>query len=69
MRKLTIQEINDLVNRPGVKSVAVENFLLTVTENKSIVAALLNLEKDRRLYRWNEETVNVIQEGILLAEN
>lgn len=69
MRKLTIQEITELANLPGVKLVAVENFLMTVHVNKSAVAALLNLERDRRMYGWNDETVRAIQKGILLAEN
>lgn len=69
MRKLTIQEITELANLPGVKPVAVENFLMTVHVNKSAVAALLNLERDRRMYGWNDETVRAIQKGILLAEN
>lgn len=63
-----MQEINELASRPGVKPNAVENFLMAVHVNSCAVVALLNLEKDIYLYRWNEETARAIREGILLAE-
>jgi len=35
MRELTIEEIEKLATRTGVKKVAVENFLMTVHHNQS----------------------------------
>jgi len=68
MRELTIEEIKKLAARPGVKKVAVENFLMTVHHNTAVHTALYNLAMDAKLYGWNRATVNAILAGIKLAQ-
>jgi hypothetical protein len=67
MRKLTIEEITKLSSREGVKRIAVENFLMTVTNNPSMVAAIENLKHDSKSYNWNTKTFDAIMDGILLS--
>jgi len=38
MRELTMEEIEKLATRPGVKKIAVENFLMTVHHNTAVHA-------------------------------
>ena len=68
MRELTTQEIEKLASRKGVKRIAVENFLMTVTNNKTASIAYSNLFMDSRLYKWNAATVKAIQKGIELSD-
>ncbi len=68
MRELTMEEIEKLATRPGVKKIAVENFLMTVHHNTAVHAALYNLAMDAKLYGWNRATVNAILAGIKLAQ-
>ena len=68
MRELTNTEVETLANRPGVRRIAVQNFLLTVTANPDSYCAHANLAMDTRLYRWNAATVRAIQAGIELSE-
>lgn len=43
---------------PKAKKMAVENFTMGYSNiNREV---LLNLEKDRLLYKWNDDTVNAI---------
>ena len=65
MRKLIGKEIEELANRPGVKKIAVENFLMSMGED--ITIAMGNLGIDAEQYKWNQETINAIVEGIWLA--
>ena len=67
MRKLTGKEIEKLAMRKGVKKVAVENFLMTVTNNANERNARMNLNMDAQLYKWNAKTINAISVGINLA--
>ena len=67
MRKLNREEVIELANTPGVKRIAVENFLLTVHNNPDFVCANLNLEQDAASYGWNLITLNTIRKGIRLA--
>jgi len=68
LRKLTSDEIEKLASRKGVKRIAVENFLSTVTNNSDSYFARLNLGRDAALYDWNHETVQAIEDGIRMAE-
>lgn len=63
--ELTIAEIEKFASRPGVRRVAVENFLITATNNKTLLYATLNLERDARMYNWNDETVAAIVDGLV----
>lgn len=67
MRKLTIPEIEKLASRKGVRRIAVENFLMSVTANPNAYIARLNLNYDARLYKWNSATVRAIRSGIKLS--
>jgi hypothetical protein len=66
-RELTGAEIEAFAARPGVKRVAVENFLMTVHCNGDVRAAQCNLESDEWSYGWNSPTVQAIRAGIELA--
>ena len=66
MRQLTIPEINKLASRKNVKKIAVENFLMSMGDNE--FEAILNLGYDRDLYHWNNETVQAINDGIILTQ-
>jgi len=65
MRELTIEEIRELANQPGVRKTAVENFLISMGNNRMI--AFYNLALDAKLYKWNTATVLAIIKGIRLA--
>ncbi|MCK4329460.1 hypothetical protein KAX02_06420 [candidate division WOR-3 bacterium] len=67
LRKLTAEEIEGFASRENVKRIPVENFLMTVTNNDNITAALNNLEYDGKVYYWNRETMKAINEGIHLS--
>ena len=64
MLKLDRTYIEELASGGGVRRIAVENFLMTVANNPSIEAALMNLVMDAGLYHWNAATVNAIRKGI-----
>jgi hypothetical protein len=61
-RKLSSSEIDELSSRPGVKKVAVENYLSTLSGDK--MADSMNLSSDAASYKWNPATVKAIREGI-----
>lgn len=63
---LTPEKINELSNRKGVRSIAVQNFL-TSLNGLTYQEAIGNLEIDRRLYGWNIITFSAIREGINIA--
>lgn len=65
MRKLTPQEIEQFASRPGVKRIAVENFLMSVGGDEWFDR--MNLKSDTKLYNWNKATFDAISDGIELA--
>lgn len=67
MRKLTSEEIEEFANRPNVKKVAVENFLMKMGTDITLITAMGNLGFDTKSYEWNQETIYAIADGILLA--
>ena len=67
MRTLTLKEILRFAGRPGVKRMAVENFLGSLADMSSPLA-MANLSLDARWYGWNKATVWAIRDGITLAE-
>lgn len=68
MPKLTKEQIEEFASRPGVRRIAVMNFLGTVDANKqqSAFGATQNLYYDADLYSWNDATISAIREGIEL---
>ena len=67
LRRLTVEEIERFAKRRGVKRIAVENFLMSVTACRTRRNALGNVNLDARLYKWNSATQNAIRDGIDLA--
>jgi hypothetical protein len=67
MRKLTKQEIQSLANLPNVKETPVWNFLGTAHHCGTYLNALANLDMDAKLYRWNQETIRAIYNGLRIA--
>ena len=65
MRKLTPSEINKLSKKPNVKTIAVQNFLMSMGRDEEI--ARRNFNYDSLLYSWNSQTRNAILRGISLA--
>ena len=64
LRRLNIVEIEKLAGKAGVCRVAVENFLVSITNNENNYQARQNLALDTRLYNWNVKTVKAIVDGI-----
>jgi hypothetical protein len=67
MRKLTKSGIRELANQKNVKSIAVENFLMSMPDTITIYEQKANAHIDASLYRWNMATLNAIVKGIDLA--
>ena len=63
--KITLEQIEGLASHPKVKRIAVENFLMSLSDNR--IDDLLNLGIDRNMYKWNFETINTILDAIILA--
>lgn len=49
---------------PGVKTIAVENFLMSIDQSMPIYFHLENLKADTKLYKWNAATVTAIRKGL-----
>ena len=68
LRDLTSPEIERLLKKfPQARKIAVENFLMTVSQCLNKYYALANLNKDRLLYGWNIDTARAIRKGIDIA--
>jgi hypothetical protein len=65
MNKIPREQIEKLANRARVNETAVWNFLGTAHHCGSIPNALMNLDMDARMYGWNKETKQAIQDGLL----
>lgn len=63
----TIIPVIQVVSRryPKARQPAIENFLITAI-NYSMTINMLNLEYDRKLYRWDKETYSAILHGLQL---
>jgi len=64
--KLSIEEIERLSSRKGVRKIAVENFLISLND-ASYSDAMANLRRDTDLYKWNASTRKAISDGIRKA--
>jgi hypothetical protein len=67
IRNLTSAEIESILSKKKfakAKRIAVENFLMTLGNNRNIFNAYANLEMDARLYSWNAATCTAINKGI-----
>jgi len=65
MRTLTNEEIAIFSKRDGVKTRAAEGFLCSMGTNE--MYAVMNLNQDARIYKWNAATIEAIKDGISLA--
>lgn len=63
---LSPNRIEELANLPGVRRIAVENFLSSL-DGLSYQEAKGNLELDRSAYKWNDATYGAIWTGLLEA--
>jgi len=61
---LTAKRIEELAFGPKIRRVAVENFLSSL-DGLDYQDAKANLEVDAASYRWSEETVSAVWQGIL----
>ena len=68
MDRIPQERIEKLANRPNVKSIPVWNFLGTAHHCGTLPDALMNLDMDARLYRWNKETIQAIKDGLMGKE-
>ena len=57
-------DIEKFASHPGVRRVAVENFLGTMPLEIGMVANQLNCAKDSVVYRWNGPIISAILDGI-----
>lgn len=64
--KITHEKIEELGARPGVRRIAVVNFLSTLGD-MTYEEAKMNLEMDAQSYRWDNATVGAIWDGLLAA--
>ena len=64
MNKIPREQIEKLANRARVNETAVWNFLGTAHYCGSIPNALMNLESDAWMYKWNKETTQAIRDGL-----
>lgn len=67
MKQLPVDVVETLVRVPGVRRIAVENFLVTCHHNQTLLSALLNLNQDANLYQWDNLTVGIISVGLLIS--
>jgi hypothetical protein len=67
LRKLSDEEIESFTSRPHVKKRMVELFLIGILRYESASNARRQLEKSALLCRWNVETIDAIEDGIILA--
>lgn len=66
MAKLTNEHLDSLTSAKGVKKIAVENFLCSLSSEDTAMGASINLGSDARAYGWNAATVAAIKKGIKL---
>ncbi len=63
--RMTIDEIREYSLRPGVRRVAVENFLMGIdSERRTRSDCLASCSLDARKHKWNASTVHAIVDGI-----
>jgi hypothetical protein len=61
---LTNERIQELASGEGVKTIAVQNFLWSLSAHADMNEALMNLSYDSILYGWNDATFEAICVGI-----
>ena len=67
MKKLTDEEIKKFSERPNVKKVDVENFLMKMKTYSGVPVALEILVSNAKSDKWNNETIEAALDGILSA--
>lgn len=69
MRDITATEVEELMKKfPKARRIAVSNFLMTGSANRSVMYANMNLAQDAKVYAWNSDTVKAIKTGISMSE-
>ena len=67
MKKLTDEEIDQFVERPNVKKIEAENFLISMNIGSGVLGTIENLVDDAKTKNWNNETIEAILDGILTS--
>lgn len=67
IKPLSAETIDNFASRPGVKRIAVENFLCSI-HGSSKSDAFSNAKQDARSYKWNDTTLEAIIEAIAQAQ-
>jgi len=67
MKKLNDEEIKKFSERPNVKKVDVENFLMKMKTYSGVPVALEILVSNAKSDKWNNETIEAALDGILSA--
>jgi len=65
---LSAGTIDNFASRPGIKRVAVENFLMSA-HGLSKSDAFSNAKQDAKSYRWNDATLEAIIEAIAQSQD
>jgi hypothetical protein len=62
--KESVGNMSQFSNRPNVNKVAVENFLIGIGAG-NVPSNIERLVSDAKTYKWNNETIEAIIDGIL----
>lgn len=65
MRKLTNEEIEDLINVEGIDKDVAGNFLRSMTLD--IIDAMDSLVQNARMFKWKKATILVVMNGICIS--
>lgn len=62
----SVEDIKQFSERPNVNKVATEKFLMNISEG-NVPATIERLVADAKRYKWNNETIEAILDGILTS--
>lgn len=68
MRKLTDDEIHKLSHRKNVQGKLATEFLRSVSRFNGRMSALMEMEYQMRVQKWNDYTLSAVREGIYLSD-
>jgi hypothetical protein len=66
-RDLTVAEITDLLERPGVNREVIENFLEDAHRTTSAAQAYVSLMNNAKKFNWNNQTLHAGMDAIKLS--
>jgi hypothetical protein len=62
----TVENLKQFSDRPNVDQAVVEKFLMSISVG-NIPATIERLVYDAKAYKWNNETIEAILDGILIS--